>query len=126
MDALWPAIGLVLGTIAVTLLAVLSGALVLTLLEVRGAARRLRDTLERLTPPAEETLEGLREVSRTAADATRQVKRLGGQIGPIAQWLGRHGGLLPAAAGLLGALAAYRTARRARPEGRQRGKRIVS
>jgi len=121
MGTMLPAVGLVLATVAVTLLAVLAGALVLTLLDVRAAARRLSDTLERLTPPAEQALTHLRDVTKTAADATDQARRLGQQLAPLAGLANRYRGLLPALAGIVGAIAAARSVRgRKRGHGRKR------
>ncbi|UCF69319.1 MAG: hypothetical protein JSV80_08605 [Acidobacteriota bacterium] len=124
MSDLIPLIGIVLATVLITLLAVLTGVLVVSLLDVRATAKRMRQTLDRLEGPAEDTLINMREITESAAEASVKFRQLSRQLHPLVRSLGRIGPWLPTAAGLVGALAAYRASRdRASGSSRERTRR---
>jgi hypothetical protein len=100
---------IMLGTAIVVLLAVLTGALLVTLLELRRTARQVHDALQRLEPAAEETLENLRQASGAASHtmvALSQVSRL---IEPMREAAQRVGPYLPVLGGVGGLLMMLRT-----------------
>lgn len=71
---------IVLGTVAVTLLAVITGVLVVTLLDARRTLRTARETLDRVTPAAEETLGNVRDVSGAASRAVSSIASVSSQV----------------------------------------------
>ncbi len=71
-DLSW-ALLIIFGTVLVTLLAVIAGALVYTLAELRTTARVAREALERLAPRAEVALDNICEVSSAAARGTNAI-----------------------------------------------------
>lgn len=103
-DALQIAL-LMLGTAVVVLLAVLAGALLVTLLEVRKTARQIGETIERIEPPAHETLENLRRASSSASEALGSVQQLSRAIEPVRETALKLGPYLPLLGGLAGLIA---------------------
>jgi hypothetical protein len=100
---------IMLGTAIVVLLAVLTGALLVTLLEVRKTVRRVNETLSRLEGPAEETLENLRQASGSASQTLASVGQLSQLIEPVRDTAQRLGPYLPVLGGIGGLLAVLRT-----------------
>ncbi len=104
LSILW----VVLGTVAVTLLAVLTGVVVITLLDLRQTSRRVRETVERIGPAAEETADSVREVSGAARDAVRGLKTAGDALSSVRRGGTRIAPWLPLVLGVIGALSALR------------------
>jgi methyl-accepting chemotaxis protein len=100
---------IMLGTAIVVLLAVLTGALLVTLLELRKTARQVNETLQRLEPGAAETLENLRQASGAASQAMVSVSQLSRLIEPMRDTAQRVGPYLPVLGGLGGLLMMLRT-----------------
>ncbi len=110
---------IIFGTVLVTLVAILTGVAVSTLVEVRATARRVREVLDRVAPSAEKTLENVEHVTEALARTTSGIRHLGnlfgsgkGGSGRIAPWAS----LLAGAAGTWTALRRLRSSR----EGRRR------
>ncbi len=59
---------IIFGTVLVTLVAILTGVAVSTLVEVRATARRVREVLDRVAPSAEKTLENVEHVTEALDD----------------------------------------------------------
>lgn len=106
-------IWVVLGTVAVTLLAVLAGVGVVTLLDARLTMRRMRESLDALGPKAGETLENLREISGTALDATRGMQGAGAVFAQVKREAGKLTPWIPLVLAIFGAISAIRSRRRA-------------
>ena len=93
----------ILGTALVAILAVFVGFAVSTLIEVGKTARELRGSIERLTPRVEETLAGIDEVSRSAAEGAAFLSHLGEALEPL-RAVGRARTLIGGLAAGLGAI----------------------
>lgn len=104
---------IILGTVAVTLLAVLTGVGVVTLLDVRLTARRMRETLDSMAPSAGQAIDNLRELTGSARDAARGMRNAGEILGEFRSGVGRIGPWIPLVVGIFGAISAMRARRRA-------------
>ena len=105
----------ILGAALVTVAAVFVGFAISTLIEVRATARALRGSIERLTPKLEETLAGVNDVTRTAAEGAAVLSHLGEALEPL-RAVGRARTLI---GGLLAGLGAIVTLVRRRRGGRE-------
>jgi hypothetical protein len=99
---------IILGAAAVTLLAVIAGVLVVTLLDLRQTSRKARETLESVGPPAAETIENVRDVSRQAKNIAGGVQGATASLDQARKGAGRFAPYVPVVAGVLGALAMLR------------------
>lgn len=93
---------IILGTVGVTLLIGLTAVLISTLLELRLATRELRQALERIVPPLEETLQNLRKISTNAARLTEIIEAAAPLAGQLKHFAGKASAWASGVAGAVG------------------------
>ncbi len=119
MSEMLQVVGIIFGTVLVTLAAILTGVAVSTLVEVRATARRVREVLDRVAPGTEKTLEHVEHVTEALARTTSGIRQLGNLLGS-----GKGGGsrIAPWASLLAGVAGTWTALRRLRSgrDGRRR------
>ncbi len=119
MSEMLQVVGIIFGTVLVTLAAILTGVAVSTLVEVRATARRVREVLDRVAPSTEKTLEHVEHVTEALARTTSGIRQLGNLLGS-----GKGGGsrIAPWASLLAGVAGTWTALRRLRSgrDGRRR------
>ncbi|MBP7149177.1 MAG: hypothetical protein KBD01_16735 [Acidobacteria bacterium] len=116
LTVLW----VVLATIAVTLLAVLTGYIVSTMAALKGTVRELNRLLVELRPGLEDTVEHMRIMSGNVAQASMLVGELGNLAGPVQQGVSRISRVVPLLTGGAALFAAFRAMRSRRDTHRRR------